>query len=196
MTQPTAAVDGYIRKNKEWSAELAALRAIVTDSPLQEAIKWRTPCYSFDGANVLFIGSGKDHCLISFLKGVLLKDAKKLLEFPGPNTQAAKVVRLRSLKEIEDLTPTLKAYVREAIEIEKSGAKPPMKSITEHAVPEELQKKLDELPALNKAFKALTPGRQRAYFINISSAKQAKTRETRVEKFIPRILEGKGLDDD
>lgn len=196
MSKPNPAVDGYIRKNKEWSEELAALRAIITAFPLVEEIKWRTPCYSLDGANVLFIGSGKDHCLISFLKGVLLKDAKKILEFPGPNTQAAKVVRLRSLKEIQDLTPTLKAYVLEAIEVEKSGVKPPMKAITEHAVPEELQKKLDESPALNKAFRALTPGRQRAYFINISSAKQAKTREARVEKFIPRILEGKGLDDD
>ncbi|MGC4030597.1 MAG: YdeI/OmpD-associated family protein [Tepidisphaeraceae bacterium] len=196
MSTPTAAVDGYIRKNKAWAAELSALRAIVTDSPLVEEIKWRAPCYTFEGANVLFLGSAKDHCVLSFIKGALLKDPKKILIQQTENSQTVRVIRFPDVAAIEKLKPVLKAYVAEAIANEKAGLKVEFKKITEHAVPEELQKKLDEMPELNKAFKALTPGRQRGYFLQIASAKQSKTREARVEKHIPRILQGKGLDDE
>jgi uncharacterized protein YdeI (YjbR/CyaY-like superfamily) len=197
-TNPSSnpSVDGYIRKNKDWENELTQLRAIILQSPLTEEIKWRVPCYTFQGVNLVILGSYKDGATLSFLKGALLKDPEKILEIPGPNTQSARVIRFTSVPEITRLESTLKAYINEAIEAEKSGLKVEFKKITQHAVPEELQAALDKNPALNTAFKALTPGRQRAYFINISSAKQSTTRAARVEKYIPKILAGKGLDDE
>lgn len=191
----TPKVDGFIRKNKRWEQELTALRSIVLKTPLTEDVKWRVPCYTFDGHNVVFIGCMKDYCALSFVKGVLLKDAKKVLQSPGENTQSARLIRFTSLQDITRLASTLKAYIAEAIELEKSGAKVQFKTITEHKVPEELQAKLDEDPKLNAAFRALTPGRQRAYFIHVAGAKQSATRASRVAKCIPRILAGKGMDD-
>ncbi|MBI1368894.1 MAG: hypothetical protein GC162_09610 [Planctomycetes bacterium] len=196
MNKTNPSVDGYLRKNKKWSAELAKLRAIVLDTPLIEEVKWRVPCYTDHGRNIAFLGAFKDCCTLSFVKGVLLKDPKHILELPGPDTQSARVIRFDHLDRIVKLAPVLKAYLLEAIEIEKSGQKVQMKKTADFAVPEELQAKLDENPALKKAFAALTPGRQRGYLLYFAGAKQSKTRSARVDKHTPRILEGKGMLDD
>lgn len=195
MSKMISQVDGYIRKNKRWQEELKALRAIILDTPLIEEVKWRVPCYTLDGSNVVILGAFKDNCVISFVKGALLKDAAGILEKPGEDTQSARVVRFRSAGEIGKLEDTLKAYIHEAIEIEKAGLKVEMKKITDRPVPEELQIQLDKNPALKTAFRSLTPGRQRAYLMHFSSAKQTATREARVKKCMPQILKGKGLDD-
>lgn len=195
MPKTLPAVDGYIRKNKQWSAELQALRELILAAGLTETVKWRTPCYTFEDKNVMFIGAFKDHVLFSFLKGVLFKDPKKLLEQPGENTQAARVLRLRSMDQIKQLTPTLKAYIKEAIEVEKSGVKPVMKTTEEFDFPKEFTAALNDNTALKQAFESLTPGRQRGYLLYFNGAKQSKTRTARVEKVTPRILDGKGLDD-
>ncbi|MFT3787557.1 MAG: YdeI/OmpD-associated family protein [Tepidisphaeraceae bacterium] len=189
-------VDGYIRKNKQWQAELSELRRIILDCGLTEDIKWRTPCYTLDDGNVVFIGAFKDNCVLSFIKGALLKDPKGLLELPGENTQSARVVRITDVAQVKKLEPTLKAYIREATENERAGKKVAFKKVTEFAVPEELQAAFAEMPELKKAFESLTPGRQRGYLLHISSAKQSKTRTARIEKHTQRILAGKGLDDE
>lgn len=195
MPTRTPKVDGFIRKNKAWREELETLRAIVLDCGLTEEVKWRVPCYTFEGGNVVLINVLKEYCAISFFKGALLKDAKRILVKPGENTQAARMVRFTAVQEIVKLESTLKAYIKEAIKAEKAGLKVQLKDISEREAPEELQTKLDAMPALKKAFNALTPGRRRAYFLHIAGAKQSKTRATRVEKCIPRILDGKGLND-
>ena len=195
MTKTNPSVDGYIRKNKPWSQELEALRRIVLECGLTEEIKWCVPCYTFEEHNVVFLGSFKDACTLSFVKGALLKDSKEILELPGPNTQSARVIRFTEAEQITKLKPTLKAYIREAIEAEKAGLKVAFKKIDEHETPEELQAKFDDDPAFEKAFRALTPGRQRAYLIHFSGAKQSKTRTARIAKHTQRILEGKGLND-
>lgn len=189
-------VDGYIRKNKQWQNELQALREIILDSELTEEVKWRVPCYTLNGGNVLFIGPFKDCVVLSFVKGVLLKDPKKILIQQTENSQSVRIIRFADMEKIGALEPTIRAYIAEAVANEKAGLKPTLKKITEHAVPEELQAALDDSPALKKAFGALTPGRQRGYFLYIASAKQATTREARAEKCRQRILDGKGLDDD
>lgn len=196
MSTTNPKVDGYIRKSKQWQPELQKLRAIILESQLTEEVKWRTPCYTLEGANLVFIGRFKDCCVLSFIKGALLKDPKGILVKPGENTQSARVIRLTSVAQIDALEPVIKSYLQEAIAAEKAGLKVTFKKITEFTVPAELQSKLDELPALKKAFTALTPGRQRAYLMHISSAKQSKTRHARVEKCMPQILSGKGLDDE
>jgi len=195
MSTPSPKVDGYLRKNKTWQKELQALRTILLDCQLTEDVKWRAPCYTFENSNIAIMGSFKDGCALSFFKGALLKDPKGILITPGENTQSARGIRFTNVQQILEMKPILKAYINEAIEVEKAGLKVTFKSIAEHAVPEELQKKLDEIPALNAAFRALTPGRQRAYILHISAAKQPGTRERRVDKCMRRILEGKGLDD-
>ena len=189
-------VDAYLKKAKKWREEIEALRAILLDTSLTEELKWGKPCYTLQGSNVVIILPLKEYCVLLFCKGALLKDSKGLLFRPSENTQAARQLRLSNLKEIVKLTPTLKAYVREAMEVEEAGLEVPYKKITEHKVPEELQKKLNGNAALKKAFTALTPGRQRGYFLYISGAKQSATREARVEKCTPRILKGKGLNDE
>lgn len=195
MPKPNPSVDGYIRKNKQWQAELQAIRQIVLASPLVEEVKWRVPVYTLGGKNVCFVGSFKESCVLSFVKGVLLKDPKKILVAPGENTQSARMARFTSVAEIEKLAPTLRAYIDEAIELEKSGAKVQLKKIGEYAIPEEFQSKLKQMPELKKAFQSLTPGRQRAYLMHFGSAKQSATRTARVEKQIKQILKGKGLDE-
>lgn len=160
---------------------------------LTEELKWRQPCYTYEQHNVCIISSFKDCCLLGFFKGVLLKDRKQLLSAPGPNTQSARQMRFTSLGEIDALESTIKAYVREATALERAGKTVDFKPITEHAVPEELQARLDAQPAFKKAFEALTPGRRREYMLHIAGAKQAKTRTSRVEKCVPRIMAGKGL---
>jgi len=187
-------VDDYISKSPKWQAELTQLRRIILDCQLTEAWKWRVPCYTFQNSNIVLMSALKEYCALSFFKGALLKDAREILKKPGENTQAARLIRFTSVREIVTLEPVLKAYLSEAIEVEQAGLKVDFKKEPE-PVPEELQNKLDELPAFKTAFAALTPGRQRAYLMHFSAPKQAKTRESRVEKCMPRILDGKGLND-
>jgi uncharacterized protein YdeI (YjbR/CyaY-like superfamily) len=196
MNRTNPSVDGYIRKSKQWQDELKELRRIVLDTPLTEDVKWRVPCYTFQNSNVVLLGRFKESCALSFIKGALLKDPRHILFTPGENTQSARGIRFTSVQQIRELEPTLKAYIREAIDVERAGLKVTFKKISEFALPEELQAKFDEMPALKSAFTALTPGRQRAYILYISAAKQSKTRTARVEKHVQRILKGKGIDDD
>ncbi len=195
MNRMNPKVDGYLRKSKQWREELEALRTIILDCQLTEEVKWRVPCYTFQGRNVVFIGRFKESCVLSFVKGALLKDAKGMLVKPGENTQAVRVIRFNHIQQIVALEPDLKAYIQEAMAVEKAGVKVHFKKTAEFSIPEELRKKLDVNPAWKTAFGALTPGRQRAYILYFSAAKQAKTRESRVDKCMPRILQGKGLDD-
>ena len=186
-------IDGL--ENAKWQAELELLRGIALDSGLAEELKWGVPCYTLEGTNVVLIHAFKEYCALLFFKGALMKDPKGILVQQTKNVQAARQIRFTSIKDVAAKGATLKAYIREAIGIEKAGLKVAYKKPSEFAVPEEFQKKLDGDPLLKAAFKALTPGRQRAYLLHFSSAKQSKTREARVEKCKPRILEGKGLDD-
>ena len=195
MNSMTPQVDGYIRKNKRWGEELQKLRAIILECPLTEEVKWRVPVYTWEDRNVVILGSFKDSCVLSFVKGALLKDDGGILTKPGENTQAARVIRFTNVGEIVAVESLLKAYILEAVDVEKAGLKVAFKKTSEFAMPEELRKKLDQSPGLKAAFGALTPGRQRAYLLYFSAAKQSKTREMRVEKCVPRILKGKGLDD-
>jgi uncharacterized protein YdeI (YjbR/CyaY-like superfamily) len=195
MNKMNPKVDGYLRKLKKWRDELTALRRIILDCQLNEEVKWLHPCYTFQGKNIVLINQFKEYCSILFVKGALLKDAEGILAAIGEHTQAARLIRFTSVREIVEMEPTLKAYIHEAIEVEKSGLKVRLKTTAEFKSPEEFKKKLREIPALKTAFAALTPGRQRAYLLYFSGAKQSKTRESRVEKCLQQILKGKGLDD-
>ena len=195
MGEPNPKVDGFIRKSDQWRQELVALRAILLDGPLTEEVKWRVPCYTFAGRNVAFLGRLKDACVLSFVKGVLLADADRVLVQPGENSQSVRVVRFTDVGQIAALAPVLKRYLAEAVELERAGRKVTLKRTADFKVVEEFRARLDEHPALRAAFAALTPGRQRAYLMHVAAAKQAKTRVARVEKCAGRILDGKGLDD-
>jgi len=186
-------VDEFLSRAEKWQEEMRKLRTILLDSQLTEELKWGHPCYTFQGNNVVIIGGFKEYCALTFVKGALLNDPEGILVKPGENTQAARVIRFTGVREIDEMEPTLKAYVHEAIEVERAGLK--VEKVTELVIPEELQKKLDEVPALKTAFYALTPGRRRAYVLYFSAPKQSKTRESRVEKSMQRILDGKGLND-
>jgi len=188
-------VDFYFNKAKQWQEEIEKLRTIVLDCGLIEELKWGCPCYTFQKNNIVLIHVFKEYCALLFFKGALLNDAKGILIQQTENVQAARQIRFTNVREIVKMQATLKAYIYEAIEVEKAGLKVPLKKTTEYTIPEEFQKKLDKTPALKTAFKALTPGRQRAYILYFSAAKQAKTREARIEKYIPQIIAGKGLDD-
>lgn len=188
-------VDFYFSKAGKWQEELEQLRTIALDCQLTEELKWGTPCYTHQKKNIVLIHDFKDYCAFLFFKGALLKDTEGILIQQSENVQAARQIRFTSLKEIVELKSTLKAYIYEAIEIEKAGLKVELKKTSDFPVSEEFQKQLDEDSKLKKAFEALTPGRQRAYLLHFSQPKQAKTREVRVEKSIPQILEGKGLND-
>jgi uncharacterized protein YdeI (YjbR/CyaY-like superfamily) len=194
MNRMNPKVDGYVRKSKQWQEELQKLRAIILDCHLIEEVKWRVPCYTLQGKNVLFIGRFKESCVLSFIKGVLLRDAKGILVQQTENSQSVRVIRFTNLQQIIEMEPILKAYIHEAIEAEKAGLKVKLKKVSEFKIPQEFQAKLAEIPALRTAFRALTPGRQRAYLLYFSAAKQSKTRASRVEKCMPRILRGKGID--
>ena len=187
-------VDIFLRKAKKWQGESEKLRMILLDCPLTEELKWGQPCYTFQGKNIVLIGGFKEYCTLLFFKGALLNDTHGILVTPG-KTQAGRQIRFTSLREIVAMETILKTYIHEAIEVEKSGLKVKLKKHSEYIIPEELQKKLDEIPALKTAFEALTPGRQRAYMLHISAPKQSKTRESRVEKCMQQILDGKGLND-
>lgn len=183
-------------KVNNWQAELKALRLILLDSELTEELKWGVPCYTLKGHNVILLSALKDHCVLSFIKGSLLDDPHKLLTKPGENTRDGRVIRLTSLPQIQQLENKLRFYVQQAIEVEKSGLKPSPAADSDQIIPEELQLKFKELPDLKTAFFALTPGRQRSYLIHFSQPKQSKTRESRIEKCIPDILQGKGFNED
>ena len=188
-------VDDFISEAKKWQAEIKQLRTLLLDGGLTEEFKWRTPCYSFQGNNVVIIGCFKNYCTLSFFKGALLQDSHKVLSKPGENSQAVRFFKFTNLEEITEQKPTIKAYMYEAIEIEKAGLKVAFKNNTELEWVAELQMALDKNPVLKTAFNALTPGRQRAYNLYFSEAKQPKTRETRIEKYTQRILDGKGFND-
>jgi len=187
-------VDLFLRKAKKWREESEKLRMILLDFPLTEELKWGEPCYTLQGKNVVLIGGFKEHVTLLFFQGALLKDTHRILVAPG-NTQAKRQIRFTSLQQILAMEAVLKAYIREAIEVEQAGLKVKLRKHSDYVIPQELQKRLDEIPALKAAFEALTPGRQRAYMFHISKPKQSKTRESTVEKCIPQILAGKGLND-
>jgi uncharacterized protein YdeI (YjbR/CyaY-like superfamily) len=188
-------VDGFFRGLKKWQKELKELRRIILGHELTEELKWGVPCYTLETRNVVLIHAFKEYCAILFVKGALLKDAQGILIQQTKNTQAARQIRFTTAQEIQKLKSSLNTYLLAAIAVEKAGLKVKFKKITEHAIPDELQRKLDAMPALKTAFGKLTPGRQRAYLLHVSAAKRSTTRESRVEKCIPRILKGKGLDD-
>ncbi|MEP7254954.1 MAG: DUF1801 domain-containing protein [Ferruginibacter sp.] len=188
-------VDFYFNKAKSWQEEIRKLRTIVLDCGLTEELKWGCPCYTFNKSNIVLIHVFKEYCAILFFKGALLNDAKGILVQQTENVQAARQARFTNVKQIAKMERILKAYIYEAVEVEKAGLKVDLKKTTAYSIAEEFQKQLDKKPALKKAFNALTPGRQRAYLLHFSAPKQSKTRESRVEKCIKGILEGKGLND-
>nr|WP_249310076.1 YdeI family protein [Bacillus sp. FJAT-49736] len=188
-------VDEFISKSKKWKKEYEKLRSIVLDCELAEEFKWMHPCYTFENKNIVLIHGFKEYCALLFNKGVLLKDPRGILIQQTENVQAARQIRFTSVHEIIELETILKEYIYEAIEVEKSGLEVNFKKTEEYIIPEEFQIKLNEIPALKAAFEALTPGRQRAYLHYFTQAKQSKTRESRVEKYMQHILEGKGLND-
>jgi uncharacterized protein YdeI (YjbR/CyaY-like superfamily) len=188
-------VDWFFDKAEKWQKEYEALRTIMLGCDLAEELKWGCPCYTFEKKNIVLIHGFKDYCALLLFKGALLKDPKGILVQQTENVQAARQIRFTDVKEIAKMKSTIKAYVYEAVEVEEAGLKVPLKKATEFAVPDEFQKKLNKSAALKKAFYALTPGRQRGYLLYFSQAKQAKTRESRIEKYMSQILEGKGLED-
>ncbi|MBT1705959.1 YdeI/OmpD-associated family protein [Chryseosolibacter indicus] len=188
-------VDFYFTKASKWQEELEQLRVIALDSGLTEELKWGVPCYTHEKSNVFLIHVFKEYCALLFMKGALLKDSKGILVQQTANVQAARQIRFTDTREIEKMRTTIQAYIREAIEVEKAGLKVDFKKTSEFEMPEEFKTKLNKISALKTAFKSLTPGRQRAYILYFSQAKQSATRESRIEKCIPQILEGKGLND-
>ena len=188
-------VNWYFTKATKWQKEIEKLRTIILDCGLIEELKWGCPCYTFQKRNIVLIHVFKEYCALLFFKGALLNDADGILIQQTENVQAARQIRLTSVRQIVKMEPILKAYIYEAIEVEKAGLKVPLKKTKEFSMPEEFQNKLNKNPALKKAFNELTPGRQRGYLLYFSAAKQSKTREARIEKYMPQILDGKGLED-
>jgi uncharacterized protein YdeI (YjbR/CyaY-like superfamily) len=188
-------VDAYISKSEQWAKEIKALRKILLDCGLTEEVKWGKPCYTSEGKNICVIQDFKQYFALLFFKGYLLSDPEKLLLKTGQNTVVGRQFRFDNAKQITEMAPIIKSYIFEAIEAEKSGIELPKEKRAEHPMPEELEKKLKKDTKLKKAFQALTPGRQRAYIIHINQAKQVATRESRVDKVVPLILAGKGLND-
>ena len=182
-------------KERHWSAEYAALRRLCLASGLNEELKWGQACYDLDGRKVVLIHGFKGYCALLFMKGALLKDPKRILVQQTKNVQAARQIRFASIADINKQRAAIKAYIKEAVAVEKSGAKVTMKTVAQFDVPEEFQKRLDGDPKLAEAFRSLTPGRQKGYLLHFAGAKQSATRAARVEKHAPRILQGLGLDD-
>lgn len=195
MTEPKRRLDPYFDKAKTFAQEQRRLRAILLDYPLAEELKWRQPCYTFEGGNVVILHAMKDYCGLGFLKGALIDDPEGVLVAPGKNSQAARQMRFANMEEINAREPVLRAIIQSAIAVQKAGLKVEFKAKRELVYPEELQAKLDVDPAFRAAFEALTPGRQRGYVLHISDAKQSETRVNRIEKHVPRILDGKGIHD-
>jgi uncharacterized protein YdeI (YjbR/CyaY-like superfamily) len=194
MTTRNDRVDAYLSKATQWRQEFRTLRAICLASGLTEELKWRLPCYTFQGNNVAIIQGFKEYCALMFFKGSLLKDPRHILVAPGAS-QAARQARFTDPGEIDRLEPVLKAFIREAVQLEKAGRQVQLKQTSDFKIPEEFQTQLDKNRALKTAFQALTPGRQRGYLFYFSQPKQSGTREARVAKSIPQILRGKGLND-
>ncbi|MBE7159503.1 MAG: YdeI/OmpD-associated family protein [Rhodospirillales bacterium] len=195
MNKPNPEVDGYFSRAKKWQEELARLRTILLDSPLTEELKWYQPCYTLQGKNVLLIHGLKDAFALAFLKGSLMQDEHGLLTKPGENTQSGRWMKFSSLQEVVEREAIVRAYVQEAVEIERSGREVVLKTTADYAVPDELQRKLDTSPNFRHAFDALTPGRQRGYLLHFAAPKQSKTRAARIEKWTPQILNGRGMHD-
>ena len=188
-------VDEFISKSDRWQAEMKKLRAILLNCGLKEEIKWHQPCYTFEGNNVVIIGNFSDGCRLSFFKGALLKDPEDILEKPGPNTRSGRLISFTDVQQIVEMEPVIKAYIKEAVEAEKKGLKVDFKKNRLPDLPEELLEKFEENPEFEAAFEALTPGRKRGYLLHFSSAKQSKTRTRRIEKYMDKIFEGKGMND-
>jgi uncharacterized protein YdeI (YjbR/CyaY-like superfamily) len=188
-------VDFFFNKATKWTVEYEQLRMIVLDSGLKEELKWGCPCYTMDKKNIVLIHGFKEYCALLFFKGALLKNKKKILIQQTENVQSARQVRFTNVREIIKLEPAIKDLIKQAIEVEKAGLKVELKRTADFNIPAEFQKRLDKMPALKKTFDALAPGRQRAYIFYFSQPKQSKTREARVEKYMPQILKGKGLND-
>jgi uncharacterized protein YdeI (YjbR/CyaY-like superfamily) len=188
-------VDLYFNKAGKWQSEIKKLRLIALGCDLMEELKWGCPCYTFEKSNIVLIHVFKEYCAFLFFKGALLKDTKGILVQQTENVQSARQIRFTNVSEITKMEKTLKAYIYEAIKVEEAGLKVDLKETQEFTMPEEFQNKLAKNAALKKAFSALTPGRQRGYLLYFSSAKQSKTREARVEKYMKQILAGKGLED-
>ena len=188
-------VDEFLKKATKWRDEFKKLRKVCVDCGLTEELKWGKPCYTYHGSNIALIHGFKEYCALLFFKGALLKDLKGLLVQQTENVQAARQIRFTNVREIVEMEPILKAYIEEAIKVEKAGLEVNYKKTSQFAVPEEFQNRLDESPVVKTAFAALTPGRQRGYLLYFSGAKQSATREARIEKCMPQILNGKGLND-
>ncbi len=187
--------DWFVTKQTKWQEAYLELRIIVLDCGLTEELKWGCPCYTIGKSNIVLIHGFKDYCALLFMQGALLKDTKNILVQQTENVQSARQIRFKNVDEILKTKSTIKAYIKEAMGLEKAGLKVALKKTTEYKVPEEFQTVLDDMPELQKAFEALTPGRQRGYLLYFSAAKQSKTREARIEKYLQKILDGKGLDD-
>ncbi len=188
-------VDAYLSSVKNWKVEMEQLRALVLDCNLVEELKWGVPCYTYQKSNIVLIHAFKDYCALLFMKGALLQDEKGILIQQTENVQSGRQIRFTSLKEIVKMKTLIKSYIFEAVEVEKAGLKVEHKKTEEFSVPEEFQKKLDKIPSLKKAFYALTPGRQRAYLLYFAGAKQSATRESRIDNYTQRILDGIGFND-
>ena len=188
-------VDWFFNKDTKWQEEYSELRMLILDCGLTEELKWGCPCYTFQKNNVVLIHGFKDYCALLFMQGALLKDEQGILIQQTENVQAARQIRFTALQEILESKSIIKAYIKKAIEIEKSGEKFELKKTSEFKMPEEFKQLLDKMSDLKIAFEALTPGRQRGYLLFFSAPKQAKTREARIEKYVPQILVGKGVED-
>jgi len=195
MNTKNPKIDFFFRNSEKWQKELEKLRTIILDCDLTEELKWGVPCYTFQNSNIALIHEFKEYCAILFIKGALLKDPNAILIQQTENVQAARQIRFTNVREIVEMETILKAYIYEAIEVEKSGLKVNYKKAAEFNIPEEFINKLEGVPGLQDAFEALTPGRQRAYLLYFSAPKQSKTRAARVEKYMQQILNGKGLND-
>lgn len=195
MHGPNPKVDWFFEKDGQWKSAFAKLRELALDSGLTEELKWGHPCYTLKGKNVFLMHGFNNYCALLFHKGALLKDDHGILVQQTENVQSARQIRFTNLKEITKLAPVLRSYMQQAIAVEHAGSKVPLKKAAEFKMPEEFAAKLKAMPVLNKAFHALTPGRQRGYLLHFAGAKQAKTREARIEKHLERILAGKGLED-
>lgn len=192
----TSSISHFFSAATRWKSEMEALRVICLDSGLMEEEKWGIPCYTFQGRNVVVINPLKEYCALGFFKGTLLQDTHGILTSPGKNVQAVRMVRFTDVRQVYDMEDTLKAYIFEAIEVEKAGLKVELKKTSDYEVPAELQHKLDTIPDFKAAFEALTPGRQRGYLLYFAQPKQSRTREARILKSMPQIMQGKGLNDD
>ena len=188
-------VDFFFNKHSKWQDEYELLRTIILDCGLTEELKWGKPCYTVNGNNVVLIHGFKDYCALLFHKGVLMNDAKDILVQQTKNVQSARQIRFTDVGQINDMMAVIRSYIFDAVEVEKAGLEVPMKKTADFEMAEEFREKLEAIPELKEAFESLTPGRQRGYLLHFSGAKQSKTRASRVEKCIPDILEGKGLND-